>query len=74
MAKIDCSGLAPEQVLCESTSPGFTVEVLPTRTRQGRFVILGIRIHRSLGTPRSLCLIRFYSGSQSARASLTVLG
>jgi hypothetical protein len=73
VAKIDCSGIRPQDVRCESTRPGFVVEVLPNRTRQGRFVILAVRIHRELGTPRSLCLLRFSAGSSGAMASLTVL-
>jgi hypothetical protein len=74
VAKIDCTGIRPQDVRCEATSPGFTLEVLPNRARQGRFVLLAIRIHRELGTPRSLCLVRFGAGSASARASITVLG
>ncbi len=74
VATIDCSGLAPEDIHCEITSPGFVLDVLPTRTRQGRNVILGVRIHRNLGALRSLCLVRFHAGSQGARASVTVLG
>lgn len=73
VAKIDCSGILPRDIHCESTRPGFVVEVLPDRTRQGRFVILAIRIHRQLGTPRSLCLLRFSAGPTNALASLTVL-
>ena len=73
VAKIDCSGVKPHDVRCEATGPGFTIEVLPDRTRQGRFVLLAIRIHRQLGTPRSLCLVRFSAGSTNALASLTVL-
>lgn len=73
VAKIDCSGIKPQDLRCEATRPGFIVEVLPDRTRQGRFVILAIRIHRQLGTPRSLCLLQFSAGSTNTLASLTVL-
>ena len=73
VAKIDCTGIRPQDVRCEVARPGFTVEVLPDRTKQGRFVILAIRIHRQLGTPRSLCLLRFSAGQASALASLTVI-
>lgn len=73
VAKIDCSGIRPQDVRVEATRPGYVVEVLPSRTRQGRFVILAVRIHRQLGTPRSLCLLRFAAGPASALASLTVL-
>jgi hypothetical protein len=73
VAKIDCSGIRPQDVRCESARAGFVVEVLPSRARQGRFVILAIRIHRQLGTPRSLCLVRFSAGPLSSLASLTVL-
>jgi hypothetical protein len=73
VAKIDCSGIRPQDVCCEAARPGFTVETLPNRTRQGRFIILAVRIHRQLGTPRALCLVRFSAGSASASASLTVL-
>jgi len=73
VAKIDCTGIPPHEIHCESTSQGFDVEILPTRTRQGRFVILGIRVHRRLGVPRSLCLLRFSAGPLGAVASVTVL-
>jgi len=73
VAKIDCSGIRPRDVCCEPARPGFTVELLPNRIRQGRFIILAVRIHRQLGTPRALCLLRFSGGSASALASLTVL-
>ena len=73
VAKIDCSGIRPQDVRCEATQSGFVAEVLPNRTRQGRFVILAVRIHRQLGTPRGLCLLRFSAGTASALASLTVL-
>jgi len=73
VAKIDCSGIRPQDLRCEVTRPGFTVEVLPDRTRQGRFVILAVRIHRQLGTPRSLCLLRFTAGPTQALASITIL-
>lgn len=73
VAKVDCSGIRPQDIRCEATRPGFTVEVLPDRARQGRFVILAVRIHRQLGTPRSLCLLRFSAGPTQAMASLTVL-
>lgn len=73
VAKVDCSGIKPQDLRCEATRPGFTVEVLPDRTRQGRFVLLAIRIHRQFGTPRSLCLLRFSAGPTTALASLTVL-
>jgi hypothetical protein len=72
VAKVDCTGIRPRDI-CVEARPGFTVEVLPTRARQGRFVILAVRIHRQLGTPRGLCLLRFSAGSLSASASLTVL-
>lgn len=74
VAKIDCSGIRPEDIRCESTSHGFEIEVLPARARHGRFVVLAIRIHRRLGAPRSLCLVRFTAGAHSAAASVTVLG
>lgn len=73
VAKIDCTGVRPQDVRCESARPGFVAEVLPIRARQGRFVILAVRIHRGLGTPRGLCLLRFRAGSASSLASLTVL-
>ena len=73
VAKVDCEGIHPQDIVCESTSHGFDVQPLPTRARQGRFVIIGIRIHRRLGAPRSLCLVRFRAGSQTAAASVTVL-
>jgi hypothetical protein len=73
VAKVDCSGIRPQDVRCESARAGFVVEVLPNRTRQGRFVIIAIRIHRQLGTPSGLCLVRFGAGPASSLASLTVL-
>lgn len=73
VAKIDCTGIRPHDIRCESVSPGFSAEVLPNRARQGRFVILAIRIHRELGTPRGLCLLRFSAASTSSLGSLTVL-
>lgn len=73
VAKIDCTGIRPRDVRVEATRPGFSVEVLPTRARHGRFIILAVRVHRQLGTPRGLCLLRFSAGSASASASLTVL-
>jgi hypothetical protein len=73
VAKVDCTGIRPHDVRCEAAQPGFVVEVLPRRARQGRFVIIAVRIHRQLGTPRSLCLVRFHAGSATALASLTVL-
>jgi hypothetical protein len=73
VAKVDCSGIRPRELRVEATRPGFVVEVLPHRARHGRFVILAVRIHRQLGTPRGLCLLRFSAGSVSASASLTVL-
>lgn len=73
VAKIDCTGVRPQDLRCESERAGFVVEVLPDRARQGRFLIVAIRIHRQLGTPRSLCLLRFTAGSTSSLASLTVL-
>ncbi len=73
VAKIDCSGIKPREIRCEAASPGFELELLPHRTRQGRFVIMGIRIHRSLGTPRTLCLVRFSAAGLSTSASVTVL-
>lgn len=73
VAKIDCSGIAPHELRCESTSHGFELQVLPTRARQGRFILVGVRIHRRLGTPRNLCIIRFEANGLSSSASLTVL-
>jgi len=73
VAKIDCTGVRPQDVRCEPSRPGFTVEVLPRRARQGRVVLIAIRIHRQLGTPRGLCLLRFTAGTASAQASITVL-
>ena len=72
-AKIDCSGIAPDEIVVEPTSHAFEIHVLPTRARQGRFVLLAIRIHRRLGAPRSLCVVRVRAADQSASASVTVL-
>lgn len=71
-AKIDCSGIPPEHVTIEPLSQAFEVQVLPTRARQGRFVLLAIRIHRRLGAPRSLCVLRVSAAGQSVSASITV--
>lgn len=73
VAKVDCTGIRPRDVRVEATRPGFSVEVLPNPARHGRFVILAVRVHRHLGTPRGLCVLRFSAGSASASASLTVL-
>lgn len=73
VAKVDCTGIRPYDVRCEAASSGFTVEMLPNRARQGRFILIAVRIHRHLGTPRGLCLLRFSAGSVSTQASLTVL-
>lgn len=73
VAKIDCPGIRPEAICCESVRPDCVAEVLPDWSRQGRFVILAIRIHRELDTPSGLCLLRFSAGSASSLASLTVL-
>ncbi|MEX1362419.1 MAG: hypothetical protein AB1Z98_04790 [Nannocystaceae bacterium] len=73
VAKIDCSGIAPYELVCESSSTGFDLQVLPTRARQGRFILVGVRIHRRLGAPRNLCIIRFAASGQCSSASLTVL-
>lgn len=73
VAKIDCTGIRPYDVRCEAALPGFTVEVLPNRARQGRFILMAVRIHRELGTARGLCLLRFGTGPSSALASITVL-
>lgn len=72
-ARIECSGILPEDIRCEATRPGFLVEILPPRMQQGRCVILAIRVHRRPGTPRGLCLVRFSAGATCALASLTVL-
>jgi hypothetical protein len=73
VAKIDCTGIRPQDVRCEASRSGFVVEVLPNRVRQGRHVILAVRVHRQLGTPRALCLLQFSAGAATALASLTVL-
>lgn len=73
VAKIDCTGIRPQDLRCKAEQAGFEVEVLPNRTRQGRFILIALRIHRQLGTPRNLCLVRFSAASVSSLASLTVL-
>lgn len=73
VAKIDCAGISADDITCTATSHGYDVEVLPAHTQQGRFMIVGLRVHRRLGTPSSLCSIRFQAGQQSALASVTVL-
>ncbi|MEM9455167.1 MAG: hypothetical protein AAGF11_13380 [Myxococcota bacterium] len=73
VAKLECTGIPPEEIRCAPVRPGFTVEVLPTRAREGRFIILGIRITRMPDTQRDLCLLRLSAGLASSLASLTVL-
>lgn len=73
VAKIDCSGVLPEELRCDPARPGFTVEVLPTRAREGRHILLGIRVHRKPEANRDLCLLRLSAGSASSLASITVL-
>ena len=73
VAKIDCSGLHPEDIRCTVARAGFTAEILPDRTRQGRFVYVAVRVHRDPDTMRGLCLLRFSAGPASLLASLTVL-
>lgn len=73
VAKVDCAGILPEELSCEAVRPGFTVDVLPTRVREGRHVLLSLRIHRSRDATRSLCLVRLTAGSASSLASITVL-
>lgn len=73
VAKIDCTDISAEDLACVPTSAGYDVEVLPSTTRQGRHLVVGLRIHRRLGTPHSLCSIRFSAGDETALASVTVL-
>ena len=72
-AKIACDGAFPGWVRCTPVTPGFDVEILPERTYQQGEIIVGLRIHRRIGAPRRLCLIRFDVGNASAKASITVL-
>ncbi|MCX4245084.1 hypothetical protein OEB96_30950 [Paraliomyxa miuraensis] len=73
VAKIDCSGLRPEDIECTVARAGFTAEILPDRTRQGRYVYVAVRIHREPCATRGLCLLRFSAGPASLLSSLTVL-
>jgi len=73
VAKIDCAGILPEELNCTAVRPGFTIDVLPTRVRQGRFVLLSLRIHRDQDATKSLCLVRLEAGPASSLASITVI-
>lgn len=73
VAKIRCTGIPPEEIRCAPVRPGFTVEVLPDRAREGRYIVLGIRITRMPDAQRDLCLLRLSAGSVSSLASITVL-
>ena len=70
---LGCLGGHRRAVKVESLTPGFEIDMLPERARQGEMIILGVRIHRRLGTVRRLCLVRFSLGGASAVASITVL-
>lgn len=61
-------------VLCETMSSGFIVDVLPQHTVQagGDQLVLAMRLFRRMGTPRGLCLVRVSIGDSSAVASITV--
>lgn len=73
VAKIDCVGAVPEDVICHAVTPGFEIQVLDERAVQDGLIIMGLRIHRRIGAIRRLCLIRFSVGGASAIASITVL-
>ena len=71
--RIDCTGVEPDEIRCEAARPGFSVETTPRRVRDGRHILVSLRIHRTPQAPKALCLVRVSAGSTSALASITVL-
>jgi len=73
VARIDCPGASPDQVRCSPVTPGFEIELLDERAMQDGQILVGLRIHRRIGSVRRLCLVRFSIGRASATASITVV-
>lgn len=72
-ACLRCTGAQRHRVTVDALTPGFAVDLLPQRAHEDDRILLGIRIHRRLGTVRRLCLVRFSVGEAAAVASITVL-